>query len=136
MQARGYTPFACTFASFLTRAHDFFRMAAISGADLNVIGSHAGVAIGQDGPVQMGLEDLALFRSVHASTVLYPSDANQTAKLVAAMAKAKGIRYLRTNRGETRWSTVRTRSSRSAAARCWLGCCRRGDAGGRRADPP
>ncbi|MEV8564860.1 transketolase [Streptomyces sp. NPDC051322] len=101
MQVRGYTPFACSFASFLTRAHDFFRMAAISGADLNVVGSHVGVAIGQDGPSQMGLEDLAMFRAVHASTVLYPSDANQTAKLVAAMAGAQGIRYLRTNRGES-----------------------------------
>ncbi|WP_328535847.1 transketolase [Streptomyces sp. NBC_00344] len=101
MQARGYLPFACSFASFLTRAHDFFRMAAISGADMNVVGSHVGVAIGQDGPSQMGVEDLAMFRSVHGSTVLYPSDANQTAKLVAAMAGAEGIRYLRTNRGES-----------------------------------
>ncbi|WP_329125338.1 transketolase [Streptomyces sp. NBC_01465] len=101
MQVLGHTPFACTFAAFLTRAHDFVRMAAISGADLNVVGSHAGVAIGQDGPSQMGLEDLAMFRSVHGSTVLHPCDAPQTARLVAEMAGAQGIRYLRTNRGET-----------------------------------
>ncbi|MEV0091056.1 transketolase [Streptomyces sp. NPDC050738] len=101
MQARGYTPYACTFAAFLTRAHDFVRMAAISGAELNLVGSHAGVAIGQDGPSQMGLEDLAMFRSVHGSTVLYPCDAPQAAKLVAEMAGARGIRYLRTDRGET-----------------------------------
>ncbi|WP_327294301.1 MULTISPECIES: transketolase [unclassified Streptomyces] len=101
MQTCGYVPFACSFASFLTRAHDFFRMAAVGAADINVVGSHVGTAIGQDGPSQMGLEDLAMFRSVHGSTVLYPSDANQTARLVAEMADARGIRYLRTNRGET-----------------------------------
>ncbi|WP_328320840.1 transketolase [Streptomyces sp. NBC_00388] len=101
MQARGHTPFACSFASFLTRAHDFFRMAAIGAADINIVGSHVGTAIGQDGPSQMGLEDLAMFRSLHGSTVLCPSDANQAAKLVAAMADLRGIRYLRTNRGET-----------------------------------
>ncbi|UCM91376.1 transketolase [Streptomyces marincola] len=99
MQIRGRTPFASTFAAFLTRAHDFVRMAAVSRASLNLAGSHAGVAIGEDGPSQMGLEDLAMFRSVHGSTVLYPCDANQTARLVAAMADGTGIRYLRTSRG-------------------------------------
>ncbi len=99
--ARGWTPYASTFAAFLTRAHDFVRMASISGSGLALVGSHAGVAIGQDGPSQMGLEDLAMMRSVHGSTVLYPCDANQTARLVAAMADLDGIRYLRTSRGES-----------------------------------
>ncbi|WP_425247092.1 transketolase [Streptomyces sp. NEAU-NA10] len=99
LAARGYVPYASTFAAFLTRAYDFVRMASISGAGLNLVGSHAGVAIGQDGPSQMGLEDLAMFRAVHGSTVLYPCDANQTARLVAAMAGLDGIRYLRTSRG-------------------------------------
>lgn len=99
--ARGWLPFASTFAAFLTRAHDFVRMAAISGSGLNLVGSHAGVAIGQDGPSQMGLEDLAMMRAVHGSTVLYPCDANQTARLVAAMAGLEGIRYLRTSRGKS-----------------------------------
>ncbi|MFF9867370.1 transketolase [Streptomyces sp. NPDC013953] len=100
MQTRGYVPYASTFAAFLTRAHDFIRMAAVSRAGINLIGSHAGVAIGQDGPSQMALEDLAMLRAVHGSTVLYPCDANQTAKLVAAMADLPGIRYLRTSRGD------------------------------------
>ncbi|GAA2303525.1 transketolase [Streptomyces kunmingensis] len=101
MAARGWLPYASTFAAFLTRAHDFIRMAAISGAGINLVGSHAGVAIGQDGPSQMGLEDLAMFRSVHDSTVLYPCDANQTARLIATMAELTGVRYLRTSRGKT-----------------------------------
>ncbi|CAL9632878.1 Transketolase 2 [Streptomyces sp. enrichment culture] len=101
MAARGWVPYASTFAAFLTRAHDFVRMASISGSGLNLVGSHAGVAIGQDGPSQMGLEDLAMMRAVHGSTVLYPCDANQTARLVAAMAGLDGIRYLRTSRGES-----------------------------------
>ncbi|MFJ8667202.1 transketolase [Streptomyces sp. NPDC093600] len=99
LQARGYVPYASTFAAFLTRAHDFIRMAAVSRAGINLVGSHAGVAIGQDGPSQMGLEDLAMMRSVHGSTVLYPCDPNQTAKLVTAMADLDGVRYLRTSRG-------------------------------------
>ncbi|MFD7703101.1 transketolase [Streptomyces caelestis] len=99
MATRGRVPYAATFAAFLTRAHDFVRMASISGSGINLVGSHAGVAIGQDGPSQMGLEDLAMMRAVHGSTVLYPCDANQTARLVAAMADLDGIRYLRTSRG-------------------------------------
>ncbi|GAA2249229.1 transketolase [Streptomyces ruber] len=102
LASRGWVPYASTFAAFLTRAHDFVRMAAVSGAGLNLVGSHAGVAIGQDGPSQMGLEDLAMLRSVHGSTVLYPCDANQTAKLVATMADLDGIRYLRTSRGKNK----------------------------------
>ncbi|MFI6048935.1 transketolase [Streptomyces violascens] len=101
LQARGYVPFASSFAAFLTRAHDFVRMAAVSRAGINLVGSHAGVAIGRDGPSQMGLEDLAMFRAVHGSTVLHPCDANQTAQLVAVMAELTGVRYLRTGRGGT-----------------------------------
>ncbi|MER0449807.1 transketolase [Streptomyces sp. Edi4] len=100
LSTRGYVPFASSFAAFLTRAHDFIRMAAVSQAGINLVGSHAGVSIGQDGPSQMGLEDLAMFRSVHGSTVLYPCDANQTVQLVAAMADLPGVRYLRTSRGD------------------------------------
>ncbi|GHG87332.1 transketolase [Streptomyces lanatus] len=99
LATRGWVPYASTFAAFLTRAHDFVRMASVSGVGVNLVGSHAGVAIGQDGPSQMGLEDLAMMRSVHGSTVLYPCDANQTARLVATMAGLDGIRYLRTSRG-------------------------------------
>jgi transketolase len=96
---RGYVPFASTFAAFLTRAHDFIRMAAISKASISLVGSHAGVEIGADGPSQMALEDLAMLRAVHGSTVLYPSDATSTAALVAAMADLSGVRYMRTTRG-------------------------------------
>jgi transketolase len=99
LQRRGWKPFGSTFAAFLTRAYDFVRMAAVSRAELKLCGSHAGVSIGEDGPSQMGLEDLAAFRAVHSSTVLYPSDANQTARLVALMADLDGIAYLRTHRG-------------------------------------
>ncbi|MFH8489318.1 transketolase [Streptomyces longisporoflavus] len=101
LAVRGWVPYAATFAAFLTRAHDFIRMAAISGAGINLVGSHAGVAIGQDGPSQMGLEDLAMLRSVHGSTVLYPCDAHQTGRLIAQMADLDGVRYLRTSRGDT-----------------------------------
>jgi transketolase len=101
MQRRGWKPFASTFAAFLTRAYDFVRMAAVSRANLRLCGSHAGVSIGEDGPSQMGLEDLAAFRAVHSSTVLYPSDANQAVSLVEAMADREGITYLRTHRGAT-----------------------------------
>jgi transketolase len=101
MQVRGWRPFASTFAAFLTRAYDFIRMAAVSRADLRLSGSHAGVSIGEDGPSQMGLEDLAALRAVHGSVVLHPCDANQTAALVAAMAEQAGISYIRTLRGAT-----------------------------------
>ncbi|MGP4111949.1 transketolase [Streptomyces sp. 4N509B] len=99
LQVRGLVPFVATFAAFLTRAHDMVRMAAVSRASIALAGSHAGVAIGEDGPSQMGLEDLALFRSVHDATVLYPCDAHQAAQLTAAMAEVSGVRYLRTTRG-------------------------------------
>ncbi len=97
--ARGFRPFASTFAAFLTRAYDFIRMAAISQANIRLCGSHAGVEIGADGPSQMALEDLAMMRAVHGSTVLYPSDATSAAALVAAMADLKGVCYMRTTRG-------------------------------------
>jgi transketolase len=96
---RGYRPFASTFAAFFTRAYDFIRMAAISQASISLCGSHAGVEIGADGPSQMALEDLAMLRAVHGSTVLYPSDATSAAALVAAMADRDGVSYLRTTRG-------------------------------------
>jgi transketolase len=99
LAVRGYIAFASTFAAFLTRAYDFIRMGAISGVDLRLMGSHAGVEIGADGPSQMALEDLAMMRAVHASTVLYPSDATSTVALVAEMAATPGISYLRTTRG-------------------------------------
>jgi transketolase len=99
LNTRGYTTFASTFAAFFTRAHDFIRMGAISGVDLRLAGSHCGVEIGADGPSQMGLEDLAMLRAVHGSTVLYPSDATSTVALVEAMAETDGITYLRTTRG-------------------------------------
>jgi len=101
MQVRHWRPFASTFAAFLTRAYDFARMAAVSRANIRLVGSHAGVSIGQDGPSQMGLEDLASFRAVHGSTVLYPSDPNQTARLVRAMVETDGVVYMRTTRGDT-----------------------------------
>ncbi len=101
IQVRGWRPFASTFAAFQTRAYDFIRMAAVSRATIALSGSHAGVSIGEDGPSQMALEDLAAFRAVAGSTVLYPSDANQTAKLVAAMADLDGISYIRTTRAAT-----------------------------------
>jgi len=101
MQVVGLVPFASTFAAFLTRAYDFIRMAAVSRADIRLSGSHAGVSIGEDGPSQMALEDLAMMRAVHGSTVLYPCDANQTAKLVALMADLEGISYIRTTRERT-----------------------------------
>ena len=101
LQARGWRPFASSFAAFLSRGYDFIRMAAISRATMCLSGSHAGVSIGEDGPSQMALEDIAMLRAVHGSTVLHPCDANQTAKLVAAMAELEGISYLRTLRPAT-----------------------------------
>jgi len=101
IQVTGWRPFASTFAAFLSRAYDFIRMSAISRANYCLVGSHAGVSIGEDGPSQMALEDIASLRAVHGSTVLHPSDANQTVKLVAKMAETDGIIYLRTLRPNT-----------------------------------
>jgi transketolase len=101
LQTRGWKPFASTFAAFFSRAYDFIRMAAISQANLRLSGSHAGVSIGEDGPSQMALEDIAALRAVHGSTVLHPCDANQAARLVAEMAEREGISYIRTLRPAT-----------------------------------
>ncbi|MEU4674896.1 transketolase [Amycolatopsis sp. NPDC023774] len=99
LSVRHYVPFASTFAAFFTRAYDFIRMAAISAADIRLVGSHAGVEIGADGPSQMGLEDLAMMRAVQGSTVLYPSDGPSTVALTKEMADRPGVSYLRTTRG-------------------------------------
>lgn len=97
----GKIPFISSFSAFLTRAFDQFRMAGYSEPNLKICGSHCGVSIGEDGPSQMGLEDLAMFKTIHASTVLYPSDAVSTNKLVKLMAKHQGLDYIRTTRPPT-----------------------------------
>jgi len=99
MAVRGYAPFASTFAAFFSRAYDFIRMAGVSEVSIKLAGSHAGVEIGQDGPSQMALEDLAAMRAVHTSTVLYPSDGVSAAALTETMASLPGIAYMRTTRG-------------------------------------
>ena len=101
LQTRGWKPFASSFGAFLSRAYDFIRMAAISDADLKLCGSHVGVSIGPDGPSQMALEDIAAFRAVLDSVVLYPSDANQTVQLLDAMREHRGFSYMRTTREKT-----------------------------------
>jgi transketolase len=95
---RGKVPFASTFACFFARAFDQIRVAGISMANLKLTGSHVGVSIGEDGPSQMGLEDIAAMRAIQGSVVLYPSDAVSTEKLVDQMAANKGIFFLRTSR--------------------------------------
>ena len=99
--ARGKVPFASTFACFLTRAFDQIRVAGISMSNLKLVGSHVGVSIGEDGPSQMGLEDIAMMRAIVGSVVLYASDAVCAEKLVEQMAAHKGISYLRTSRPKT-----------------------------------
>lgn len=94
-------PFVSTFAAFLTRAFDQIRMAALSEAHIVITGSHAGVSIGEDGASQMGLEELAMFRAVHGSTVLYPADAVSTERLLAEAAQQDGIVYIQTTRADT-----------------------------------
>ena len=101
LQALGKKAIAATFGAFLTRAYDLIRMGAVSRAHLLVCGSHAGVSIGEDGPSQMALEDLAMMRAVHGSTVLYPCDGNSTAALVRQMLGLPGISYVRTTREKT-----------------------------------
>jgi transketolase len=98
---RGKIPFVSTFAAFLTRAFDQIRMSQYSRANIKFCGSHAGVSIGEDGPSQMGLEDIAMFRTVKDCVVLYPSDAVTTEKLVEAAAGHKGMVYIRTTRMKT-----------------------------------
>jgi len=102
LQSRGKTPFAATFGAFFTRAFDQIRMAGIGKNALRLCGSHCGVSIGEDGPSQMGLEDIAMMRTVPNSVVLYPSDAISAYKLVELMANyTDGVSYLRTTRGKT-----------------------------------
>jgi len=101
LAARGMVPFVATFAAFLTRAYDQIRMAGVSGSNIKICGSHCGVSIGEDGPSQMGLEDIAMFRPIPNSVVLYPSDAVSTERLVAEAAKRHGICYIRTTRPKT-----------------------------------
>lgn len=96
--AKCFVPFVSTFGAFFTRAHDQLRMAAISNSNIKLVGSHAGVSIGEDGPSQMGLEDFALFRSLPNSVVLCPSDAVCAEKCTALLAQHKGLSYLRTGR--------------------------------------
>jgi transketolase len=101
LSSRGKIPFVSTFAAFLTRAYDQIRMSQYSDSNIKFCGSHAGVSIGEDGASQMGLEDLAMFRTLLDSVVLYPSDAVSTERLIEEMAKHKGISYIRTTRKET-----------------------------------
>ena len=101
LAARGAIPFPSTFACFLSRAYDFIRMAAISQVGIKMAGSHAGISIGEDGPSQMALEDLAMFRAEPNITVLYPSDAVSTERLVALAAYHPGPAYIRTSRPKT-----------------------------------
>jgi transketolase len=98
---RGKIPFVSTFAAFLTRAYDQIRMGQYSGANIKFCGSHAGVSIGEDGASQMGLEDIAIFRAILGSAVLYPCDAMSTERLIERMAEHKGISYIRTTRAAT-----------------------------------
>jgi len=101
LAAKGYVPFMATFAAFLTRAHDQVRMAAYSFSNIKLCGSHVGVSIGEDGPSQMGLEDLAMFRPIPGCVILYPSDAVSSEACVAAMAAHRGMAYIRTTRPAT-----------------------------------
>ncbi len=101
LAAKGFVPFLATFSAFLSRAHDQIRMAVYSFANLKFCGSHAGVSIGEDGPSQMGLEDMAIFTPIPGCVVLYPCDAYSTEGCVAAMARHKGISYIRTTRPAT-----------------------------------
>ena len=101
MGLRGSLPYVSTFAAFLTRAFDQIRMAPYSQANVKFVGSHCGVSVGKDGPSQMGLEDIAMFRTLRDSVVLYPCDAVSTEALVEAMAEHPGVCYLRTTRGKT-----------------------------------
>ncbi|HVA18242.1 MAG TPA: transketolase C-terminal domain-containing protein, partial [Candidatus Dormibacteraeota bacterium] len=101
LAARGKVPFLSSFACFLSRAFDQVRMAAISRSPIKVCGSHCGVSIGEDGPSQMALEDIASFRAIHSSTVLYPSDAYSAERLTEAAARMPGITYIRTSRPKT-----------------------------------
>src|SRR5688500_20320765 len=97
LASRGATPFPSTFSAFLTRAYDFIRMAAISNVNVKIAGSHAGVSIGEDGPSQMALEDLAMMRAQPNMVVLYPCDAVRTERLLEKAADNRGPVYMRTS---------------------------------------
>jgi transketolase len=101
LAARGKIPFVSTFAAFLSRAYDQIRMAGVSRSNVKFCGSHCGVSIGEDGPSQMGLEDIAMFRAVAESVILYPCDPVSTEHLVAEAARHRGICYIRTTRPKT-----------------------------------
>ena len=101
LSKKGFNVFGSTFAAFLTRAHDQIRMASLSNGNFTLCGSHAGVSVGEDGASQMGLEDIAMFRSLPESFIFYPSDAVSTEKLVLLCSKLRGLKYIRTTRGET-----------------------------------
>ena len=116
-----WKPFVSTFSAFFSRAYDFIRMAAISRADIRLVGSHAGVSIGEDGPSQMALEDIASIRAIHSSTVLHPSDANQAVKLIQAMADLEGISFLRTLRAKTPVRTAPDEDVRVGGSRIVVG---------------
>lgn len=101
LSIKGFNVFASSFSAFLTRAHDQLRMSAVSNANFSVCGSHSGISIGQDGPSQMGLEDISMFRSLPNSIIFYPSDAVSAERLTKLCARLKGIKYLRTTRPKT-----------------------------------
>jgi transketolase len=101
LAARGKIPFVSTFAAFLTRAYDQIRMAGVSQSNVKFSGSHCGVSIGEDGPSQMGLEDIAMFRAIPGSVILYPSDPVSAERAVEQAARHHGICYIRTTRPKT-----------------------------------
>jgi transketolase len=100
--SRGKIPFVSTFAAFLTRAYDQIRMAGVSRSNIKLCGSHCGVSIGEDGPSQMGLEDIAMFRPIPNCAILYPADAVSSERLVAEAAARHGMCYIRTSRPKTK----------------------------------
>jgi transketolase len=101
LSKKGFNVFGSTFAAFLSRAHDQIRMSALSSGNFTLCGSHAGVSIGEDGPSQMGLEDIAMFRDIPGSIVFYPSDAVSCEKIMKLCSGLKGMKYIRTTRGKT-----------------------------------
>ncbi|EGQ43146.1 MAG: transketolase subunit, partial [Candidatus Nanosalina sp. J07AB43] len=101
LSIKGYEVFTSTFSAFISRAHDQIRMAALSEAEITVVGSHAGVSIGEDGASQMGLSDIALFRALRESRVMYPCDGNSARKMVESAHRSGNLDYIRTTRPET-----------------------------------
>ena len=126
LAAKGFIPFIATFAAFLTRAHDQIRMAAYSFANLKLCGSHVGVSIGEDGPSQMGLEDMAVFRPIPGCVVLYPGDAFSTEACVEAAARHRGMVYIRTTRPAT--ALLYSKDEKFPIGGCKVLRCAEGDA--------